>query len=416
MNIKIYKKIVPVFVVPTVFSSIVPVCSCSNKAGIDTIYNADGSNWQGVVRGRFYDNGYVIDQEEKTITYTNGYYITGTNIVLPDFVILNNVFYKVLLGEKCFENNHFIEGDFLLNNFVSCIPKNCFCNCDGLISITLKNFITKIDDHAFSSCLLLKHIVNTIYLSKLEYIGDYAFYDSLIDIDFPFGNELEKIGDNAFAESTGITILNFFNCNKLKEIGNHCFFHCQSLYDVTFSANIERVGDYAFTQCTLLDTIKLPSNNMNFSVGQGCFSQNPNFKGFSRKCQFTHLGERAFQGCNKFSVNEYMLSNPQLTYIPDFAFDSCCNNEVVIPKNISIIYRFAFANNKGKDGDSLSVVDFSSFEDWQLPTICGEAVFYNCSDGGVIFIPNKSSYDQWRELLTNKGFSFGEGKWLIKTH
>ena len=113
--------------------------------------------------------------------------------------------------------------------------------------------------------------------SKLQTIGDYAFYNNSVLTGVTLPETLTSIGESAFQDSPnaietvnltsnsklatigeaafrGMTSLRTFSClsSSLTEIPNNAFSGCTSLADFNVSVNLTTVGNFAFDGCTSL--------------------------------------------------------------------------------------------------------------------------------------------------------------------
>ena len=155
---------------------------------------------------------------------------------------------------------------------IESIPAEYFGGNDEVISITLPNSVTHINDNAFASCSQLKSIKTG---SSLRHIGKFAFYlcDQLEEVDL--GESLLTIEEGAFLE-----------CHKLKEIdlgeslltiGDSAFALCSKLQEIDLGESLLTIGDGAFSGC-ILTSITIPSTLQ--SVGGYSFSECQTLKEF----------------------------------------------------------------------------------------------------------------------------------------
>lgn len=385
--------------------------SCSENYSSET-KQIDGSDWTGHEYGLFSENDYIINHKEKSVTYTNGVKYIGDNLVIPDYVIVNDKQYKVLLAAKCFKENHLLTGSLTFNIHTTSIPDECFYQCDQIRTISFKNYITSFGKGCFYSCMVLLHITsNPIYLSKVAVYDDYCFFRTSLDINFSFGSELKHIGAHAFSLTSGLGYLDLSHTNSLTRISDYAFFGCTGLYKLILPRSLSYIGKHAFQRCKNLTDITLPESDMHFAVDEWAFYGDEDFTGFSRTCSFTYLGPNAFGNCLSFNIDSKIaLSNPNLTEINEFAFSDCYNSYIYIPKNISVVRRYAFWHNTGPAG-SLETIDVSEYVD-HYPIFCGTHVFNG--EHGIVYINKNSQIDRWKEVLSNKGISFESGAWSFQ--
>ncbi len=123
----------------------------------------------------------------------------------------------------------------ILPEGITQITWSMFSECDTLQSITMRG-VTKIEDCAFYKCTSLRSVVTS---RRVISIGNWAFSGCGSLVAFDFGDAIESIGDNAFAES--------------------------ALKDVSLPNTIRTIGKNAFDFANL-DSIAIASGCENYST------------------------------------------------------------------------------------------------------------------------------------------------------
>ncbi len=152
------------------------------------------------------------------------------------------------------------------------IGENAFNMC-ALTTIKLPAELKTIDAQAFRSC---DHLATVDYGTKVETIGDGAFWYTRALKKFFFKGSVKTLGADAFRES-GLT------CVHLKgdmTIGKEAFMDCKSLKYVEFPATslttqpLTYVAESMFAGCTSLPFITLPSTvtEIKANAFNGCSS------------------------------------------------------------------------------------------------------------------------------------------------
>lgn len=152
------------------------------------------------------------------------------------------------------------------------IGANAFNMC-ALTTIKLPAELKTIDAQAFRSC---DHLATVDYGTKVETIGDGAFWYTRALKKFFFKGSVKTLGADAFRES-GLT------CVHLKgdmTIGKEAFMNCTSLKYVEFPATslttqpLTYVAESMFAGCTSLPFITLPSTvtEIKANAFNGCSS------------------------------------------------------------------------------------------------------------------------------------------------
>lgn len=163
------------------------------------------------------------------------------------------------------------------------IGENAFNMC-ALTTIKLPADLKTIDAQAFRSC---DHLATVDYGTKVETIGDGAFWHTVALKKFFFKGSVKTLGANAFRES-GLT------CVHLKgdmTIGKGAFMDCTSLKYVEFPATssatqpLTYVAESMFAGCTSLPFITLPST-------------------------VTEIKDNAFNGCSSLKYVNILAASP----------------------------------------------------------------------------------------------------------
>lgn len=171
--------------------------------------------------------------------------------------------------------------DVILPNSVTSIGTGAFSSCMALKGIkapegnrydALPEGLITIDDDAFSNC---KSMTALIFPANLKKIGARAFMDAaqmqntgevgltkqyagLSTLNFTLSNQLEEIGDAAFARTN---IRNILLPVSLKSIPAAAFEGCYNLESVAFhegEVQVKEVGGNAFRDCYSLSSVSLP--------------------------------------------------------------------------------------------------------------------------------------------------------------
>jgi len=135
----------------------------------------------------------------------------------------------------------------------------------SLKNVILGNNVTIVKDYEFTALKL-----DTITLTNVEHIGDYAFFGTNIKI-LELPETLKTIGVEAFAmcgEISGKLILP----NSLESMGKSAFNNAKNLSSVEFGAKLEEIHEYTFANCTGLKLVNLPESLKTINVDSfyGC--------------------------------------------------------------------------------------------------------------------------------------------------
>ena len=127
-------------------------------------------------------------------------------------------------------------------------PDDYELSTDGLTLIKWKNPNTKVLD-----------MNRDTHLSKIRFIGDWAFWDcnGLTSIDIP--NSVTSIGEWAFMQCSSLTSINI--PNSVTSIKHYAFCICGSLTNVTIPSSVTSIDKFAFARCINLGSVVFKGNN-----------------------------------------------------------------------------------------------------------------------------------------------------------
>lgn len=407
-------------IAPVTFSS------CSQK---HTIGGIDGSNWKGLRAGSFIEHDYIIDEEERTVTYISGLSIHSYDLIIPDYVNHDGTVYKVLLGPKCFADNYGIAGTVELNDFIVDIPDECFMNCTSLTGIIFHQPPNSIGNLAFNQCLLLTKIyllqggqLDEDWTTDLKEIGVFAFSRcSSLSGELVFGSQLSSIGEYAFNSCTALETVNLKFCSRITNISKGAFGGCTFIKKLYLPSTLISIGDEAFKGCTHLYVIDVPIRGMSISLGDNTFYGCENLATTTKVCRVNHIGK----GCFSFNKQlEWPIWRPEygLDVIPPYAFSSCSFSSLAFsPNGTSEIMDYAFSNNS-----MLTVLDFSEYKpfiddegrlDPNVPKWTGKHIFHKANEnGGTIIVSEGNLYNtEWRDFFEKNDLVIDRNHWSVIT-
>lgn len=228
------------------------------------------------------------------------------------------------------------------------LSNDVFSNCSGLESAVLPEHITEIPSDLFYNCTSLASVTVSGNLKK---IGTYAFNGTAFtEVDLSGYTKLEEIGNYAFYNNKKLGSVQL--PENLEIIGNGAFQGCSSLVDITIPESVTLLGYGAFRDCTAL--IKADLSKAAFDI-LGKYNSSSSSTGY------------VFYGCR--ALSEVLL--PQtLRIIGDSSFYSCDSL-----KSISIPSALEEIRNKAFYDSGLISIDLSGCPD--LRSI-GEACFDDC--------------------------------------
>lgn len=126
-----------------------------------------------------------------------------------------------------------------------------------LLSATIPDSITVIDDYTFIGC---KNLQRVNFGDNVASIGKRVFDNCTIlkEVVFSCPDNVTEIGEYAFFGCSYLESITL--SNKLKAISAGLFDGCMSLKSITIPDSVTEIGDYAFVGCRSLTEIVFPDN------------------------------------------------------------------------------------------------------------------------------------------------------------
>ena len=135
---------------------------------------------------------------------------------------------------------------------VTKIGHHAFC-CTSLTSIQIPAAVTEIMDEAFSGCESLQNITFEKG-SQLQTIGETAFGEGTIITSIVIPASVETIGDNVFCNANQLQNVTFEEGSQLQTIGSVAF-AATAITSIQIPATVTSIGDWAFSGCNNLTSV-----------------------------------------------------------------------------------------------------------------------------------------------------------------
>ena len=246
--------------------------------------------------------------------------------------------------------------DIVIPSSVTEIGECAFLN-SGLVTVTIPDTVTKIENGAFSGCTGLTDIKLP---DSVVNIGTKIFANctSLTDVTLP--NAWELIPASTFAGCTALEKLvlpesvknirdsAFKNCTALKElvwskapelIESNAFYNCDAITEMDIPATVTSVGYQAFYDCDGLTKITIPDSVT--SLGDSVFYDCDALTDVKLGAGITTIPASAFRHCDAL---EQLTVPRRVTAIKDNAFkDSVKFSSITIPRSVTSISANAFS-------------------------------------------------------------------------
>ena len=178
-------------------------------------------------------------------------------------------------------------------------------------------------------------IPDTIGSYKVVEIGADAFSGDEVIKLVTIGANVEKTGDNAFADC--LSLIRVDMTENVKKIGSGAFYNCENLCEVKGATGVIVIDEVAFYCCSALARFDLPETLR--TIGNEAFGACESLVEVKLPEKIESIGIGAFSYCSSLS----RLDLGGLTNIPEKAFLRCTSlGSVVIGKKVTDIGVQAF--------------------------------------------------------------------------
>ena len=165
-------------------------------------------------------------------------------------------------------------------NSVTTINGSAFRNCSGLTSVTIPNSVIAIENEAFYGC---SGLTSVTIPNSVTTIGDNAFDDVFLVYycgsasGSPWGAYhggcFYEEGDFVYQDNTKTTLIAYIGSEQNVTIPNsvttidHFYHRGTAITSVTIGENVQTIGDYAFAFNTQLTTVNFNADSCTYMGG-----------------------------------------------------------------------------------------------------------------------------------------------------
>ena len=311
-------------------------CEAETKPkGWDNYWEDDGGKvvWNvQVSENKDFEFKYDSNQDDKVATLVK-YKGNADTVSVPSAILVYGTIYTVTqIGDEAFSGCASVKSVKLPSSIKS-YGKMAFKNCTALEFIFVPQSVTSIGEDAFYGCTNTtiaceadskpifwddnwnKNGGRVVWNAQLGKSKDFEFeYDSTLD-----GNYIARLVKyKGYSESVSVPTVIFTDSVEYTVIyvNKEAFSENKDIKTVKLPTTLKGFGDRVFKNCTALESIVIPDS-------------------------VDRISESMFYGCSRLKSVGF---SPSMVYIMNGAFEKSGLEFVALPKTVTSIYDFAFAD------------------------------------------------------------------------
>lgn len=280
------------------------------------------------------------------------------------------------------------------------IGDDAFNSCSSLTQVTIAGSINHLGNKAFAHCSSLKK-VDIIPSSDLV-IGDEAFADCIKLNNVRIGTEVTAIGNGAFSDCHELKKIDIMPGSKIEDIGDMAFYNSAlEELDFEYTPHLKHLGAWALA-CTKIKELTLPAHVK--SLDEGILFYNNQLTTLELPKTLNYLPDYMLTGCEHISGTPFMTQN--LGYIGDYAiYNQRQHRSITVPINVYYIGSHAMAG--------ITWLNEITSEPIVVPEL-GDNVWAGVNQSKVKLnvkeesLNDYSAAEQWMNFLINAGHMRGD--------
>ena len=273
------------------------------------------------------------------------------------------------------------------------IGDDAFNSCSALTQVTITNKINYLGSHAFAHCDNLTDV--TVKTNQPIVIGDGAFADCRHLANVTIGPNVTRIGDEAFSGCSALKSINIMNESKLEDIGDKAFYN-SALEEINFGQMplLKHLGAWALAR-THLRNVSIPAHVK--SLDEGTLFYNNSLTNLELPKTLSYLPDYMLSGCEHLKGAPFMTQ--KMGNIGDYAiYNQSQHTSITVPLNVYYIGSHAMAGMTG-------LTEITS-EPIEVPEL-GDNVWQGIDQGSVQLFVSDESLDDYRAAMQWMNFLIG---------
>ena len=271
------------------------------------------------------------------------------------------------------------------------IGDDAFNSCTSLKTVSFHSRLTHLGNSAFAHCRALTEI--RLLPKEPLVIGDNAFADCTSLTKVILGANITKIGDGAFNGCTALNQFYLMDESKLEDIGDKAFYN-STLEQIDFSRTplLKHLGAWSLAR-TRLKKLNIPAHVK--SLDEGTLFYNTRLTTLELPKTLNYLPDYMLAGCDKINGTPFITQN--LGNIGDFAiYNQSQHTSITIPYKVYYLGTQAMAGMTG-------LTEITS-EPIKVPEL-GDDVWAGINQGQVKLnvkeesINDYQAAEQWQDFL-----------------
>lgn len=218
------------------------------------------------------------------------------------------------------------------------IGDDAFNTCSSLKQVTIAGSVNHLGSKAFAHCTKLTTLV--INPNGAIEIGDEVFADCQTLNNVTIGTTVTAIGNGTFIGCKALKKINIMPGSKLEDIGDMAFYNSGiEELDLEYTPRLKHLGAWALAR-TKLTEFSLPSHVK--SLDEGTLFYNNKLSSLDLPKTLSYLPDYMLAGCDHINGTPFMTQN--MSYIGDFAmFNQSQHFSINVPQRVYYIGSHAMA-------------------------------------------------------------------------